>query len=224
MNNLKAAKLQLMATRRGILDPIDRFSEIIFGLIMVLTFTGFLSVGGESDARALFFAALSCNLAWGIVDAVMYLIARAVERARVQALGNAIRKEADPALARLCLRETISDTVNHLMDESDLDRLVERVRKHPPPERRNWLIRQDYIGALGVMLLVFLSTFPVAIPFLIFEKAHFAMRVSNGIALVMMFALGVSLARFTGQKFHTFGFLVMAVGVVLVLLTIVLGG
>jgi hypothetical protein len=58
------------------LDPIDRISEVLFGLIMVLTFTGSISIGsdGRAEIRELLWAALGCNLAWGIIDAVFYLM------------------------------------------------------------------------------------------------------------------------------------------------------
>ena len=57
--------------RQQALDPIDRVSEVLFGLIMVLTFTGSLSVAeaGHSEVRTMLVGALGCNLAWGIIDA-----------------------------------------------------------------------------------------------------------------------------------------------------------
>ena len=62
----------------SVLDPIDRISEVLFGLIMVLTFTGSISVAsdGRSEISVLLWAALGCNLAWGIIDAVFYLMGR----------------------------------------------------------------------------------------------------------------------------------------------------
>ncbi|HEX8892086.1 MAG TPA: hypothetical protein VF783_02120 [Terriglobales bacterium] len=55
------------------LDSIERSSEVLFGLIMVLTFTGsFRITGGDhNSADRMLLAALGCNLAWGIIDAVM---------------------------------------------------------------------------------------------------------------------------------------------------------
>ena len=218
--------IQLSATRRGVLDPVDRFFELLFGLIMVLTFTGTISVAeaGETTVRNLLVASLGCNLAWGIVDAFMFVIGRAMERARTQALGRAIRSEKDSAKARLYIQEALSDTVNHLMTEKDLDHLIEKVWHYPPPRGMKWVTRDDLIGALGVLGLVFFSTFPVVLPFLFIPEVRPAMRVSNGIALLMMFLLGASLARFSNQKTHFLGLAVVGIGLVLVLLTILLGG
>ena len=51
--------------RTPALDPIDRVSEIIFGLIMALSFTGAVSAAtaGREEIRTVMFAALGCNLA-----------------------------------------------------------------------------------------------------------------------------------------------------------------
>ena len=60
---------------KRLLDPIDRVSEVLFGLIMVLTFTGSLSVAesGREDVRTMLIGALGCNIAWGVIDAMLYL-------------------------------------------------------------------------------------------------------------------------------------------------------
>ena len=42
-----------LSTNKRVLEPVDRVSEILFGLIMVLTFTGSLGVAeaGREDIR-----------------------------------------------------------------------------------------------------------------------------------------------------------------------------
>ena len=66
-----------MTSSKRLLEPVDRISEVLFGLIMALTFTCALSVAnaGEEEVREMLVGALGCNLAWGVVDAVMYLLA-----------------------------------------------------------------------------------------------------------------------------------------------------
>src|SRR5262249_21070463 len=51
----------------GILEPMDRISEVLFGLIMALTFTLTLGVvtADRIQVRTMLLAALGCNLAWG---------------------------------------------------------------------------------------------------------------------------------------------------------------
>src|SRR6478735_7510683 len=66
----------------AVLNPVDRISEVLFGLIMVLSFTGAISASTDAreDVRELLWAALGCNVAWGMVDAIMYLMNVAIER------------------------------------------------------------------------------------------------------------------------------------------------
>ncbi len=66
------------------LDPVDRISEVIFGLIMALTFTGTISVSstGKQEVNSLLWAALGCNVAWGLVDAIMNLLTVYLDRER----------------------------------------------------------------------------------------------------------------------------------------------
>jgi hypothetical protein len=87
---------------KRVLDPIDRVSEVLFGLIMVLTFTGSLSVAeaGRDDVRTMLVGALGCNLAWGIIDGVLYLMGSLGEKGRALLAFRAVRKAADPKQAR----------------------------------------------------------------------------------------------------------------------------
>jgi hypothetical protein len=78
--------------RARLLDPVDRLSEILFGLIMAVTIVGSLSIAtaGRNEVRAVMMAALGCNLAWGLVDAVMYLVRALTERNRNWVLAGRI--------------------------------------------------------------------------------------------------------------------------------------
>jgi hypothetical protein len=52
--------------------PFDRGLELLGGVVMVLTFTSSLSVSAdEADVRAMLVGSLGCNLAWGIIDAIV---------------------------------------------------------------------------------------------------------------------------------------------------------
>src|SRR5947208_14367912 len=87
---------------KRVLDPHDRVSEVLFGLIMVLTFTGSLSVSeaGREDVRTMLIGAVGCNLAWGVIDAVLYLMARLAERGNGVRGLRAVRGDADAVRAQ----------------------------------------------------------------------------------------------------------------------------
>ena len=99
------------------------------------------------------------------------------------------------------------------------------LRTYPVPEGRPRLSGEDWRGAFGVFLLVFLSTFPVVIPFLfICGEGHLAVRVSNGVAILMLFGAGHMLAGYARLNRIRTGLAMVAIGTGLVLLTIALGG
>jgi len=94
----------------------------------------------------------------------------------------------------------------------------------PEPPGKARLGKEDWLGALGVFLLVFLSTFPVVIPFIFMRNAGLALRVSNTVAIVMLFLTGYLFGRITGRHPWLLGISMVVLGLVLVGLTIALGG
>jgi VIT family len=209
---------------RRVLDPIDRVSEILFGLIMVLTFTGSLSVAeaGREDTRTMLIGALGCNLAWGIIDAVLFLMGGLADKGRIVLALRAARRSSTSEDAQRIVANALPPRLAEIL-EPELASIEQRLRRLPePPIPR--LDRDDWLGGLAVFLLVFLSTFPVAIPFLVFSSVAVAMRVSNLIAIVMLFAMGYTFARLTGRGAWFWGVSMVLLGLALTGLTKALGG
>jgi hypothetical protein len=209
----------------AVLDPLERTTEILFGVIMVLTFTSSISVAqsGQAETREVLVAALGCNLAWGIVDGAFYLMASFVHRARGLSLLRAIRERPDQTETRDLIVTALPSPVSAVLTPSEVDGLRERLRQWSPPSSRA-LHRRDFVGALGVFLLVFLSTLPIVLPFLVVQQAGVAMRMSNAIAVAMLFGCGWTLGAHTGRSGWHSGLLMVGVGLVLVAVTIALGG
>jgi VIT1/CCC1 family predicted Fe2+/Mn2+ transporter len=86
------------------------------------------------------------------------------------------------------------------------------------------IFTNDFKTALGIFLLVFLSTFPVAIPFVFIKDVRLALRISNGIAILLLFLGGWNLARYSGHRKFRTGLIMALIGIGMVLLTILLGG
>jgi len=211
---------------RRALDPIDRVSEVLFGLIMVLTFTGSLSVAeaGRDDVRAMLIGALGCNLAWGIIDAILYLMGCLAEKGRSLATFRAVREAADPERGRLLVAEALPPVLASVLEPAELEAVRLRLTTQPEPPARARLGRDDWRGAAAVFLLVFLSTFPVVIPFIVMRNAVPALRVSNAIAIALLFATGYAYGRLTGHRPAWVGLSMVVLGCVLVGLTMALGG
>lgn len=217
------------AERSGIkrvLEPIDRVSEILFGLIMVLTFTGALSVAeaGRAEVREMLIGALGCNLAWGLIDAVFYLMTALADKGRNLATFLAVRRAGNPQEAQRLLADALPPLVASVMEPSELAVVHQRLTRLPDPPKLARLDRQDWLGALGVLLLVFLSTLPVVIPFVFMHEVAPALRVSNVIAIAMLAASGAIFGRISGRNPWAVGIGMVVFGILLVSVTIALGG
>ena len=220
-----------MPSQRGqpskrVLEPIDRLSEVLFGLIMVLTFTGSLSVAtaGHEEIRTMLVAAIGCNLAWGIIDAVLYLMGTVAEEGRALMTFHAVRAAADPQRAQHIIASALPPVLASVMQPPEFAALHQRLTQLPEPPRSPRLRKDDWLGALAVFLIVFLSTFPVVIPFLVVPDAVRALRVSNAVAIVMLFLTGYAYGRLTGRHPWVVGIAMVLLGGVLVGLTMALGG
>ena len=130
----------------------------------------------------------------------------------------------DPAQARQTIADALPPKVAEALQPADLDRIDAHLKQLPPPAERPGLTAENWRGAVGVFLLVFLSTFPVVVPFIFIHDAHFALRLSNGIAIALLFGAGHMLAGYAGLRRVRTGLAMVAIGAALVALTIALGG
>jgi VIT1/CCC1 family predicted Fe2+/Mn2+ transporter len=211
---------------KRVLDPIDRISEVLFGLIMVLTFTGSLSVAGvgREDIRTMLVSALGCNLAWGIIDGILYLMGCLADKSKELITLRAVRKAADAHKAQRLIAGALPPVIASILQPAELEALWQKLKNLPEPPKRARLDSDEWLGALGVFLLVFLSTFPVAIPFMVMKNPQLALRVSNIIAVMLLFLTGSQFGRITGRRPWVTGVCMVALGVALVGLTMALGG
>lgn len=208
------------------LNRVDRISEVLFGLIMVLTFTGAISIATDNreDVRELLIAALGCNIAWGLVDAIMYLMNVYAERGNTLRAINRIQKSKNTTEKRKLIREQTSVVLNSLMQDEEIDRLSQKITALPEPELKNIFSFKDLIAGMEIFLLVFLCTFPVVVPFLFIDEIGKALRLSNLIALIMLFIGGYLLGSYAGFRKIITALIYTGIGVFLVAFTMALGG
>jgi len=207
------------------LEPNERISEVLFGLIMVLTFTGSLSVAeaGRADVRPMLIGALGCNLAWGFIDGILYLMGCLAEKGRNRRSLRAVRQAAAPAQAHRVIANALPPVVAATLGPADYESMRQKLVQLPEPPRPRLLV-DEWLGALAVFLWVFLTTFPVAIPFIFMNDVARAMRISNAIAVALLFVTGYAFGRVAEHRPWLTGLVMIVVGGVLVGLTIALGG
>jgi hypothetical protein len=215
-----------MKSPKRILEPIERFSEILFGLIMVLTFTCSLNVAqaGRGEVRTMLLGALGCNIAWGFIDGVLYLMARLSDQGHNLILLQQLRRTADPVEARLIVASALPELLVSVLPPPQLDVMCQKLKQLPDLPKGPHLTKDAWLGAVGVFLLVTISTFPPVIPFLFVMNIRLAVRMSNAIALVMLFFTGAAYGKYSGHRKWTWALSMVLIGCIMVALTIRLGG
>jgi hypothetical protein len=209
-----------------VLDPMERISETLFGLIMALTFICSLGVATSENItiQTMLIGALGCNLAWGIVDGGLYLLARINERGVKNLTLRAIRQAPDAETAQRVIADALPPELASVLPAEQLELMRQKLQQLPEPSKRPKLTRRDWTGALGLCLLSFLATFPVVIPFIFISDAKLALRVSYAIAIAMLFCCGYAFGVHSGIKPWAAGLSMVALGSALVGIAVALGG
>lgn len=213
----------MSASDGSVLSPIDRLTEVLYGILLMLTFTGTLRVVSqdEGDVSATLWAAVGCSLAWGLVDGCMYAVDSLASRNRSYYLLRKLRQ--DPTGARKAVMDSMPDRVAESLSPGEWDKLVAALARLPVPPRAP-LKREDLVGGVLVFLLANAALLPLAAPFALIRDLDLAHHISNGLALVMLFVAGAWLARYTGQEPLRVGLGFVIFGVALVGVTLALGG
>jgi hypothetical protein len=86
------------------------------------------------------------------------------------------------------------------------------------------LTGRDLLGALAVFLLVFVSTLPVVVPFVLPLTPRRALRASHGVALALLFTVGFRLGRYVKYRPLVVGAAMIALGASLMGIVVALGG
>jgi VIT1/CCC1 family predicted Fe2+/Mn2+ transporter len=208
------------------LDRSERISEVLFGLIMVLTVTASISVASEDHAsiHTMLVGALGCNFAWGIIDGGMYLMARLHETGNEIMMIRTIRNAATFDAAYRIIAGVLPPVLASSLMPEQVERIRRNLRQIREPYARPRLTKRDAVGAVAVFLLVFLSTFPVVIPFLFIGDARTALRASHAIAVAMLFLCGYSFGSCAGLRPWATGLVMIVVGGALVGVAFALGG
>ncbi len=208
----------------------ERLGELLFGLIMTLTFTltaGFV-VGEERDAvRELLIATIGCNVAWGIIDGGLLIIGRAFDRGRLKRLGKAIRETHGNEAAQAAVADELGETLEPLAPPEArhaLYRAIVAQVRGAHPQRRSSVRREDWLAAFAVFVLVFFSSLPAALPFVFIHEPWIALRVSNAILVALLFFIGFKWAGYTNLNPWRAAFTMTFIGIVLVATAIALGG
>jgi VIT1/CCC1 family predicted Fe2+/Mn2+ transporter len=217
--------LQQQTVSDAVLSPFERGSEIIFGILMAISVTAAaeITAGGDADVRELMIAALGCNLAWGLIDGVIYLLQLQFERHRVHRMVLELRELKAEGAFRERVAAEVPPLVAQAMTADSISHIRRAVQGYARTRPAYWS-RQEFAAAGAICALVFGSTFPLVLPFILIQEPWLALRVSHAVAVALLFALGWKLGRWSGASPLGSGALLALVGVVLAVLCVALGG
>ena len=212
------------------LKPSESLTEVVAGLIVVLSFTlaaSVLSGGGQEGARAALLGAIGCNAAWGIIDAVFYMMAGAFDRNRHLRIARTIASAPDEAAALAAVRGELDPylaSVTRPEDREQLYRSVRNLLAHGRLPRRTGLMLDDVMGAIEVFCIVLAASLPAVLPLLLIDHPWLALRISNLLVVGLLFVVGYHWAKYVDASPWPAGLALMGLGLALVAVAILLGG
>jgi len=220
-----------------LLDPIDRLSESIFSILILLTFTlafRIIKLGADPHQQIpsnyvneLLLGAAGATLAWGIIDGIMYALMSMFERGErhrllqmlqlahtedegIQIVANELDHILEPITGEAQRRLLYQDVLAHLRDG-----------KAQPVG----LTRADVAGGFGSVLVAVIAVIPSFVPFLVFyNNPALAIRASNVVSFIVLFIFGYQWGKYTGSNPWRTGLLLAAIAALMVLIAIPLGG
>jgi len=197
---------------------------------MVLSFTvgaRLLMAGEELNATELVEAAVGCNVAWGVIDAVLFVLGILFHRSRRARFYRALKaaRSEEEALGMIQGEFGLEDEPLAILPE-DRTRLHEAIltlSAHAAPARAR-LLRRDLSSAFVVFVLVSATALPGVLPFLLLQDSHLALRVSNAVLVLLLFLSGYRWGHYTDAGPWRVGLTAMFLGVAMVLVAVALGG
>jgi VIT1/CCC1 family predicted Fe2+/Mn2+ transporter len=236
-NRLKAQHKPKSGFLEDLIDPIDRLSETIFSILILMTFTLAFHISAmfEGPEQALIgkttndllLGALWAILVWGAIDGVMYALLSVFARGEShRLLWNIQTAESEEEAVEIIagdldyILEPISEqAVRQKLYKS----ILENLRDSQP--RKIGLTSDDLIGALSHVLVALIAVLPSLAPLLVFRNNfELAILVSNLVSIVMLFIAGYFWGKYTGGNPWKIGLLLMIIAVIMALAAIFLGG
>ena len=207
------------------LSPFERASEIVFGILMAISVTAAFEItaGGALDVRELMIGALGCNLAWGLIDGVMYLLQQQFERYRNHRRVLELRATTTEDAFRSRIADALPPMLAPTLTPDTYRRIRETMNAYSARRAPLWPAQEFAVAGI-ICVLVFASTFPLVIPFMVMDDAWLALRVSHAVAVVFLFILGWRLGRWSGASALGAGTVFAAVGTALAVACVALGG
>lgn len=211
------------------LDPSESLLEILFGLIMALTMTAGARLVADPatlDAWELIGALAGCNAAWGIIDAVFYLLGSMFNRSRRIEMVRRLQATTNQDQAIAVIYREFSLEGEPGMREQDkaaFYRSLLEMLRHARTRRARFL-PSEFAAAAIIFMLVSLTAVPGLIPLALVGDGGLALRIANALQVLLLFYVGFKWSRYSGSNPWHGAAIIGVMGIVLVLVSMLLGG
>ncbi len=213
----------------------DILLEIIFGVLIVMTFTMAFKAADlanvpvsilSTSVNGLFVAAIGCTIAWGIIDAIITVMTNVAGRGRRVRLIEQIQGATSDAEAEAIVSGALEGELPGIIGESEREELYRHIaiKARDVDPQPIGVRRDDIYAAIGVILCAVLATLPVVVPLLFVDDPTWSIRISNIIGVVMLYFVGYQWAKYAGGKRAKTGLLLAAIGLIMMAIAIPLGG
>ena len=225
----------------GLSDYFGRFwfaSEPVFGIIMTLCFLAILRNQAlyaypllvDKAAAYVVTAAITCCIAWGIVDGIFYAWENHHLAARKNQITNYAKglKQSDVSLKMV--EEDLQDTYIDVLSEDEKKTIYENVVANlsKAESKEKVPIKDDIITIILDMSLNLGACLVIIIPLLLLRNVLGILQLLNLaviIAVILMFIIGVWTETRKGLLIKAWkGTLYSILGIIITLLTYILGG
>ncbi len=212
-------------------------AEPIFGVVMTMVFLSILRnqalyaypVLLDKVAQAVILAAISCCIAWGIVDGVFYAWENHAIASKKNIAGNYLRRQQKEK-SRELVEEDLEDSYVGMLDDAEKDHVYEMVlnalSKSEPKEKVP--VKDDLITIFLDMCLNLGACLVVVLPLVLLQGFLGIVQLLNlavAIAIILLFIIGVWTETQKSLKLKVRkGALYAVLGVAITVLTYFLGG
>ena len=221
----------------SLIDPIDRLTETVFSILILLLFTlAFRVLRLSADpiqapsiesVNELLIGALGATLAWGMIDGVMYALISLFEHGEKHRMLKNIQAAVTEDEAVDAVAYELDYILEPITDEPVRKKLYDSILFHlrDSQPRPIGFTRDDFTGAIGHVVVAVVAVTPSLVPLVVLRNnAELAILVSNIVSFIVLFLVGYNWGRYTGANPWKTGLLLTAVAVAMVLIAIPLGG
>lgn len=208
-----------------LIAPDDQAIETLSGIILTMSVLSTLQVTSAQtiDTRSLVYAAIGSTVAWGFVDGMMYLIGTLIDRTRAYKVVKGLRSAPNLLDFRKQLSAESPDYVVERLSDPSLEKIQAFLQSKEQLHHRG-LSFEHLQTAFYIWLVVVSAGLPLIMPLLFIKDHVIAFRMTQFISVWIMFAMGYKLGVWLDLKPFISGLIFAAIGVLIAVTCIYLGG